>query len=294
MLNKDSIKISDINDSFGGKTDSTHLLDNSIRETTISNNEKDIDSGTYLANDSKSSNLNSIFNLKAQWISFLKTVGIYSWKTVGIYSLKALLFCLVLYALSPYSHNPKQDLFIHSYSDCQWLYFTILSVYLTLLTVSIGFIFRLTKVYFIQYNSKIFSFYNNLLPMAITFEIIVTITFWSLYLIDPELIVNKNNLIPGNETPFLEEMGKHAVPIILLLLDQMDVKVIYSSYQNIIQLGFGLIYYGVITVFAKRKGTYLYPFLNLINGEFLRFILFCCFLPLIYGINQIYMRIKLK
>ncbi|ELA42518.1 uncharacterized protein VICG_00270, partial [Vittaforma corneae ATCC 50505] len=141
-----------------------------------------------------------------------------------IFMTKVILFIICCYAVTPYSNNPKQREYKHTYSDLKFLYFTNQSLYFTVLTVAVGFIYRL--------KPRLFEFYNTLLPVALTFEIVVTGVFWSLYFVDKKLIVNTNFLKPGYETPILTELGLHLFPLILLILDQVDVKLRQTRLQS--------------------------------------------------------------
>ncbi|ELA42210.1 uncharacterized protein VICG_00853 [Vittaforma corneae ATCC 50505] len=88
-----------------------------------------------------------------------------------IFMTKVILFIICCYAVTPYSNNPKQREYKHTYSDLKFLYFTNQSLYFTVLTVAVGFIYRL--------KPRLFKLYNTLLPVALTFEIVVTGVFWS-------------------------------------------------------------------------------------------------------------------
>lgn len=196
------------------------------------------------------------------------------------------LFLACLYSTTPYSANPKQKAIEHLYSDIKWLYFTNVALYLTIATVVVGAVYR--------YREDIFPVYNVMLPMAISFEVIVTIMFWGLYSIDPKLIVNKNSLIPGNETPWIQELGLHLFPLILLIVDQIGVRIVYHKMQTVTQMSALLLWYLVVNIVAHRRGKFIYPFMNIIDNNIYRFILMCIFMPCAYGIHKSYMAIKTR
>lgn len=196
------------------------------------------------------------------------------------------LFGLCFYTATPYAKNPKLEAYPHLYSDLKHLYFTNISLYLTLITVVIGGICK--------YRRKFSHLYNILLPMSFTLEIVVTSVFWGLYLINPELIKNKLSLEPGFETPIIEEIGTHLFPPFLLFLNQLDMIVIYHKMQSIAIISFCITWYGIISIVAHQRGKYIYPFMNKITNDALRFGLFCLALPLVYFIHRLYIQLKIK
>lgn len=190
---------------------------------------------------------------------------------------KILLFSICCYVITPYSDNPKQKEHEHSYSDLGFLYFTNQSLYFTVLTVAIGFIYN--------FNSKLFELYNTLLPISLTFEIVVTGLFWGLYFIDKKLIVNANFLKPGYETPILTELGLHLFPLILLILDQIDVELRRTKLQSLFMTCYLILWSGLIIILGNIREKYMYPFMNLFTSEILRL---TCFLISILIFNIIY------
>ena len=196
------------------------------------------------------------------------------------------LFGACFYSATPYSTNEKYAKIRHPYSDLDFLYFTNISLYLTLLTVVIGIIYR--------YKKSFSSIYNVLLPMALSLEIIVTIMFWSLYMIDPALIKNKNSLLPGYETPIITELGQHLFPVILLSINQRQMKIIYHKFQTLAFITLLIIWYTVVTIIAHQRGKYIYRFMSEIKNDQTRFALFCLFIAIAYLIHRTYIKIKAR
>jgi hypothetical protein len=209
-----------------------------------------------------------------------------SFKKYSTFLIKVSLFIICCYCCTDYSNNPKQLEYIHTYSDVKFLYFTNQSLYFTVFTLIISFID--------SYRLHISEIYNILLPISITLETIVTAMFWSLYFIDRKLIVNKNFLRAGYETPLLTELGVHLFPLILLIIDQIGKRFEKSKARSMFLSFYLILWGGIIVVLGNKRGKYLYPFMNLLPGDFVRIPVFIAVFFLFHWICKCYVKLKTK
>lgn len=199
---------------------------------------------------------------------------------------KLILFLISLYSVTPYVRNVNQLNYIHLYSNMEWLYFTHISLYLSLFTVTVGFIHRFYK--------NLFPLYNTLIPIAMSFEFIVTFTFWILYAIDPALILNKFSLIPGNENPFIQELGQHLFPLVLLVVDQVGIDVKSTWFLFPLQILLLLVWLLVIKMVGDVKGKFIYPWMNKPMPPLQKMLLGIGFALAVYCSNSVYFALKEK
>lgn len=207
-------------------------------------------------------------------------------------TVKTLLLSTCLYTLTPYSKNPKQLTCVHNYSNLEFLYFTNQSLYFTCFTVPVGLLCR----YFTHMDRKshLFTLYNLLLPISLTFEIVVTGLFWCLYFIKKELIVNKRFLQPGFETPLLTELGIHLFPLVLLVIDQLDVPLTKTKGQTIFILSYLTVWSIAVIIAGEMKGKYLYGFMELFGVTPNKIAGFIAAIGIFYSIYSFYINYKTK
>lgn len=160
---------------------------------------------------------------------------------------KITLFIICCYATTSYSENPNMKDHKHKYSNHKYLYLTHQSLYMTLATIFISILISIF-IYTSSYNTtshspttidsdswmyKLYKLYYVILPIAISFEVFVTFSFWSLYLYDKSLVVNFKALIKGNETPIITEFGHHLFPFLIILVDHFTryehIEVVYTD-----------------------------------------------------------------
>ncbi|KAM0681514.1 hypothetical protein GINT2_000026 [Glugoides intestinalis] len=197
---------------------------------------------------------------------------------------KFLLYIICLYSTTKYSKNPKQLEHTHMYSDIEVLYMTNLSLYLTILLVSVGFI-----KYKSQYLSNI---YTTIFPAIFTAEMIVTAGFWTLYFVAPKSLVNKKFLLDEYKTPLLTELGIHLFPFILLFLEQYKVSIPNSKASRLFLLFFFTAWITIVVIFGENRGKYLYPFMNRYPNGFLKILCFFASIPAFYSIGIGYLTLK--
>lgn len=201
--------------------------------------------------------------------------------------IKGSLFFICFYASTKYAANPLVAALSSPYSNLRFLYFTHISLYTTLLTFAVGFIYRTKR--------KLFKLYNVLIPLSFTLEFLVTFTFWAIYYHDPCLIKGRIARLPQYQTPVLTELGQHLFPFILIILEQIDVHIQRSRVHTPLIVFFCAIWYTVISIVAKYKnGVYPYPFMKNIRDEKLRLALLSLFIISAFTIQKIYILIKTR
>ncbi|KAM0681446.1 hypothetical protein GINT2_000648 [Glugoides intestinalis] len=167
---------------------------------------------------------------------------------------RSFLIITSIFSLFDYAENPNFLKIDNEYKNYKFLLFTKISLFLTIISAISGVIHRLTGNYhFIE---------NFFLPISFTFEFIVTTVYWALFMIDKRLIVDKNTLKPGCETPLLSTFSSHVFPLILAYIDRIDFKMKPKDYHIIFFILFGVFYYICVTLYASYFGTYIYPFLD--------------------------------
>lgn len=170
--------------------------------------------------------------------------------------IRSFLIVTSVFSLFDYIDNPKSISNIE-YNNFKYLLFTKISLFLTVMASISGIINRLTGNYhFIK---------DFFLPISFSFEFIVTLVYWILYLINKKLIVDSNTLIPGNETTLLSRLSSHIFPMILVCLEYIDFSPNKNEYHIIFFGIFGILYYILVTVYALWFGKYIYPFLDNLN-----------------------------
>lgn len=140
------------------------------------------------------------------------------------------------------------------------LYLTNLSLYLTILTLVLSYMVKRFGM------KRLNCLYRDVLALSFSLEGIVTSLFWALISIDPVLVKNKELYDKGVRVSLLTEVSQHVVPIVLLAIDQGDVKLrkrrqcIYSIFV------FSLLYFLSIWLYSTRSGgRWVYPVLNKMN-----------------------------
>lgn len=108
-------------------------------------------------------------------------------------------------------------------------------------------------------DHKIKRLYDFILPTCITLEIMVTVSFWILFLINPYLV--KSDYIP-NTTIFgySYEFPKHLFPLLILLIEQTGLSIERSWSHHLFLICFGFVYGALNESLIIYDQTYLYPF----------------------------------
>lgn len=148
-----------------------------------------------------------------------------------------------------------------------YLYFTNIALFYTLFAVILGLLRR--------YNKQAAAVHRFSVVTALVLEIIVTVSFWILFSINPALVKNK----PPQPDAVLrvspiEEIPKHLLPTIILLIEQRGLYVSRGWSHRIFFISFCFIYYLVSEMYYRLKQAFLYPFFKFFNGT-QRFLFFC-------------------
>lgn len=165
----------------------------------------------------------------------------------------------------------------------EYLYFTNIALLYTIFSVFVG--------YLSTYSKNIALLYSFSVVTAFILEIIVTLTFWALYLVDPSLVKNKSDLAGFNGPSITREIPKHALPALILLMEQYGLEIEKHWSHRAFFIGFSLSYYLISEVYTKRAGLYLYPFFKYFS-VLQRFMFFCSIALLTLFVYEIFMIIK--
>lgn len=167
---------------------------------------------------------------------------------------RSFLILTSIFSLFDYVENPNTIKSTSEYANYKYLLFTKISLFLTIVSAISGIITRLTgSFYFVR---------NFFLPISFTFEFIVTFIYWFLFLLDKKLIVDKETLKPGNETPVLSRLSSHVFPLLLSCIEYTDFTLKPCDYHLMFFVLFAVIYYVFVTIYAVYFGKYIYPFLD--------------------------------
>ncbi|ELA41665.1 uncharacterized protein VICG_01298 [Vittaforma corneae ATCC 50505] len=167
---------------------------------------------------------------------------------------RSFLILTSIFSLFDYVENPNSIKSTSEYNNYKYLLFTKISLLLTIISAISGIINRITgNFHFIK---------NFFLPVSFTFEFIVTFIYWLLFLIDKKLIVDKETLKPGNETPLLSRLSSHVFPLILSYIEYTDFTLKPCDYHLMFFVLFAMLYYILVTAYATYFGRYIYPFLD--------------------------------
>lgn len=214
-------------------------------------------------------------------------------KPMFLHTIKAALLAVCLYSTTTFAENKMQRLVRHSYSSYPYLYFTNQTLYLSILTSVFGVLHRFAKRSRNGPGRTLLVLLNSMLPVALSLEAVTTGVFWSLYFYNKKLVIHPRYTEPGYETPILTELGKHLFPLILLLVEQIDVSLEKTICQPLLLVSYLMFYYALVTVFAMRIGKYPYSFLNTMNSEVSRASFFVGIVVAGYSVYFCYMRYKI-
>lgn len=208
----------------------------------------------------------------------------------AVAAVKVILLAIIIYSATSYAENPNQLAIKiqRGVVDTKFLFWTHQSLLATVITVSLGFIRRLTR------NRWVGKVYFTLLPIAFTMELVVVCMFWPLYFLKPELIISRQFLQPYYKTYLLTELGQHLFPFVLITLDQWGVIIRKHVLQTFLQIAHFSVWAAFVFASGSKRGRYIYPFLNKITslgGIIFTFFLVC---TLMCTVLRIYLKIKDK
>ncbi|ADM11238.1 uncharacterized protein Eint_030940 [Encephalitozoon intestinalis ATCC 50506] len=169
---------------------------------------------------------------------------------------KIILFVLCIYGATDYSQPKEWVKFIDKLAGRSHIYITQISLYMTIMTLSLSYCVKHFGA------SRIKEVYRDFLSITLPLEGLVTTVFWTLNAIDPTLLKNKDLYMAGVRTPLISEMSIHLFPFILLLIDQVGVN-IYGARRHYWTFAiFGFVYFMVIHYFQRLNNSWVYPFLG--------------------------------
>lgn len=180
-----------------------------------------------------------------------------SMQKVCIASVKVALLCFCIFACTDASVNPKQKEKPRLYGDMEYLYFTNISLYVTILASATGIIHRLT-----DRLKRHFEILTSVSPVC---NSATTVTFWGLYFTKRTWIKAADDLRPGCETWLITELSQHLFPLILSYLEQMDMKLTPSRWYYLLFICIIVTWGTVVHIVAYYKGKFLYGFLDACN-----------------------------
>lgn len=172
---------------------------------------------------------------------------------------KVVLLGLCVYATMDISLPPKIAEVMNKDSGGKFLYLTIITLYLTIISTVLGYISK-TKV-----GKKLEEIYKDMLAVSFSLEGIVTTLFWTLYFINPTLLKGRKLYDQGIRESFLTELSAHLFPIILLLICQTDVRLRKRRRCIYFIFGFGALYFLEICYFSTVNKKWVYPIFKQMN-----------------------------
>lgn len=100
------------------------------------------------------------------------------------------------------------------------------------------------------------------LPTALVLETIVTVMFWTLFIIDKRLVLRfekyQDSMFPG----YIAECPRHLFPLVVLLLEHMVAVLKKSHFHRIFLFIFAIVYFTINELLISYRGIFLYPFLQ--------------------------------
>lgn len=186
-------------------------------------------------------------------------------KIIGIY--------LCIYGSNDSNYPQEYRKFLHKSFTFKFQYLTIIGLYITLLTLSLYLIHQLIARFFNK-NIRILNTTSTLLhSIILPIEILITVIFWTLFLINPRLIVCEI-VYEKCGMNFYRNVCMHFVPLVLLAIEGYYAQLQRSNFHVFILIVFGMCYYLFVKDIALREKRWPYPFLDKV-GEWQRIVIFC-------------------
>ncbi|KAI4291958.1 hypothetical protein PAPHI01_1240 [Pancytospora philotis] len=179
--------------------------------------------------------------------------------------IKAVCFMFSVYSVDVIANPFKSAAYARAVEIREYLYFTNIGLLYTIFAVTVGWVANTSK--FIK-EAHSFS-----VATCLILEILVALIFWTLFLIDPFLVKNRSDFVGGARPSIINELPKHAFPLVILLIEKSATKISKCWKHRAFLLGFGIAYYAASEGFIAAEQMYLYPFLRKIS-PFQRFQLF--------------------
>jgi len=168
--------------------------------------------------------------------------------------IKLLLLGCLIYGCLPFSVNPNQRASARLFDYLEYFYFTNIALYATIIIITLGMVARYTR--------KFVSVYERSLSLVASANMITSFVFWTLYFINKSLIVGEKALEPGCETYLLTELSIHLFPLILVLVEQLDLSLHHKANNIYFFILFNILFMIDNQVFKILTGKNLYGFLN--------------------------------
>ena len=144
-----------------------------------------------------------------------------------------------------------------AYSIYKYLLLTKISLLLTILSSLSGIIKRLTG------NEN--RFYSLLLASSSTLQTIVFILFWGLLFFDKKMVIDPDSIKNHSESSLWNRFCSHVIPFILAYLNIHDFNLKYEDRHIKFFFLFGIIYYGLTSLYTWNYHRQVYPLLSKLN-----------------------------
>lgn len=170
--------------------------------------------------------------------------------------LRSILLSLCIYGCTNYCLPQEIIDYCNTLSGGKYIYLTNISLYLTVGTLCLGIFVRYFKY------PRLLPTYVNLVSVLLPLELLVTILFWVLFLVDPTLVRDKDLYDKGVRVDLLSDLSMHLFPFVALVLEQYDVEFIRELSHVIFFSVFCVVYFLLCLVFSKVNGFWVYPILD--------------------------------
>lgn len=169
---------------------------------------------------------------------------------------KGVLFVLCIYGTTDYAQAKENVDLSNRLAGRNHIYFTHLSLYMTIVTLLLSYLVKHFGI------SSMREIYRDTLSITMPIECLVTTIFWILNCIDPTLLKNRELYLAGVRTPLISELSLHLLPLVLLLSDQIGVKVYERKRHYWMFVSISSIYFLTIYYFHLLNKCWVYPFLD--------------------------------
>jgi hypothetical protein len=242
---------------------------------------------------------------------------------------KFILTLMIIYSLTGYAANINQKTPENVFFNHKYVFFTNITAFTSVITIFSGYLIsylkrkdknedNVSKVYYYLYKFETFIlnglykiytptlkqkqsfleklelFYNTLLPVILSLEVIVTSFFWYSYFFNQSLIYSPFIQKPENRTYLFTEIGLHLCPFLILLLEQINWRVVKTDSQVGLLVAFLSVYGIFLKLVSYFFEKYPYPFIKRLPSDYFRIFglgVFICVALLIY---KSYMHIKIN
>lgn len=169
--------------------------------------------------------------------------------------IKLVLLVIATAGLDVVSKRFKVDGAVGESDVREYLYFTNISLIYTFFCVFLGF--------FHKFSRRVTRVYYFAVSTAFVLELLVTVTFWILFTINPALVKNDMETGVRNGRPsILQELPKHGIPTVMLLLEHREIPFRKRMAHRIFLGVFCVLYYLVCEIYSYYSGETIYPFLK--------------------------------